>query len=358
MKGIVKVRRPGSNSPGSTPGAGILAVLLTATALSGCNPVAEYQAIYTGDMDPPRFGAVEPVNEEMVRLRFDEPVEVAADTLLIDGQPVSPTRVTVSATDVEVRAKERFSPGAEYHLQGIFADEAGNTAAVSTHFYGPNPGLPELIINEFNPEGSASNPDMVELLALEAGNIGGAVLYEGSPSDWESRLVLPAVEVEAGAFILLHWKPEGIPEEVDELTSTDESGGINAHPEAWDYWLPDGDGYSNTNGSLVLAAYPGGPVLDAVIFSTKRYEPGEDDRGFGWESVVRRNEEIHALGEWEIEGDVIVPEDAIDPADSSATRSINRSPGAPDTNSAADWHIVPSGGATFGYENSVERYDG
>lgn len=329
-----------------------------AILLAGCNPVAEYQAIYTGDTEPPRFAGIEPVDERTVRLRFDEPVILAVETILLDGEPVEPQRIEANGREVELLAPEGFGPGVAYHLQGIFADEEGNSASVATTFYGPNPRLPKLLINEFNPEGSSTNPDMVELIALEAGNIGGAVLYEGSPSDWESRLVLPAVEVEAGAFILLHWKPERIPEEVDELSSPDESGGLNAHPEAWDFWLTDGDGYTNTNGSLVLAAYPGGPVLDAVIFSTKRFEPGEEDRGFGREAILARNEEIVSLGEWEIEGEVIIPEDAIDPADSSATRSINRTPGAVDTNSPADWHIVPSGGATFGSENSTDRYGG
>jgi hypothetical protein len=249
-----------------------------------------------------------------------------------------------------------FDPGAEYHLQGVFADEAGNSTSVATRFYGPNPGLPGLIINEFNPEGSSWNPDMIELIALEAGNVGGATLYEGSPSDWESRLVLPAVEVEAGAYILLHWKPEGIAQEVNELTRTDQSGGINAHDGAWDFWLGGGDGFTNTNGSLVLCAYPGGPMLDAVIFSTKRFDPEDRFRGFARSSILLRNEEIVSAGEWEIQGEVIVPEDAIDPEDSSATRSINRTPGAEDTNSPADWHIVPSSGATFGYENSTDRY--
>lgn len=334
----------------------IVASALIALATAGCNPVAEYQAIYTGDMDPPRFAGVEPVDAAEVRLRFDEPVEVMAESLLLDGKPLSPGALTNDGAFLRLRPPFPFEPGAEYHLQGVFADEAGNSSSVATRFYGPNPELPALLINEFNPEGSRANPDMVELIALEAGNVGGATLYEGSPSDWDNRLVLPAVEVEAGAYILLHWKPQGIPEEVNELTLTDESGGINAHDAAWDFWLDGGEGYSNTNGSLALCAYPGGPIIDAVLFSTKRYDPEDEYRGFSRSSVLARNEEIVAAEEWNIQGERIVPEDTIDPEESSATRSINRTPGAADTNSPADWHIVPSSGATFGYKNSTERY--
>lgn len=332
----------------------LLSLLLTVTL--GCNPVAEYQAVYTGDIDPPRFAGVEPIDASEVRLRFDEPVEAIAESLFLDGESLPVEALTGADGVLSLRPEAPFAPGVEYHLQGIFADAAGNTSSVASRFYGPNPDLPPLLINEFNPEGSRAHPDMIELIALEAGNIGGATVYEGAPSDWESRLVLPAVEVDAGAYIILHWKPEGIPEEVNEVEATDESGGIDAHEEAWDYWLEGGDGYTNTNGSLVLCEYPGGPMVDAVIFSTKRFDPEDDNRGFYWSSVLSRNEEIVAAGQWKIEGDLIVPEDAIDPEDSSATRSINRTPGAPDTNSPADWHIVPSGGATFGYENSVERY--
>jgi hypothetical protein len=334
--------------------AGAATVLLL--MVGSCNPVAEYQAVYTGDIDPPRFAGVEPVDATEVRLRFDEPVAVVADSVLLDGEPLEGGSLKIGGSILSLEPEVPFDPGAEYHLQGVFADEAGNSTSVATRFYGPNPGLPGLIINEFNPEGSSWNPDMIELIALEAGNVGGATLYEGSPSDWESRLVLPAVEVEAGAYILLHWKPEGIAQEVNELTRTDQSGGINAHDGAWDFWLGGGDGFTNTNGSLVLCAYPGGPMLDAVIFSTKRFDPEDRFRGFARSSILLRNEEIVSAGEWEIQGEVIVPEDAIDPEDSSATRSINRTPGAEDTNSPADWHIVPSSGATFGYENSTDRY--
>lgn len=336
----------------------LLALLVVGPLLTllGCNPVAEYQAVYTGDIDPPRFAGIEPVDAGEVRLRFDEPVVPLRESLFLDGEPLPEEFLAGTEGVVSLKPTSLFNPGQEYHFQGIFADAAGNSTSVATRFYGPNPDLPPLLINEFNPEGSRTNPDMIELIALEAGNIGGATLYEGSPSDWESRLVLPAVEVEAGAYILLHWKPEGSPEEVNELRRPDESGGINAHEEAWDYWLQGGDGYTNTNGSLVLCEHPGGAILDAVIFSTKRFDPEEENRGFYWASVLLRNEEIVAAGEWKIQGEEIVPEDAINPEDSSATRSINRTPGAADTNSPADWHIVPSGGATFGYENSIERY--
>lgn len=336
----------------------LLLAMLSSLLLAplGCNPVAEYQAVYTGDIDPPRFAGIEPVDASEIRLRFDEPVEPVAESLFLDGEPLAPERLSGTEGTVSLEPVNPFCPGEEYHLQGVFADRAGNSTSVATRFYGPNPDLPPLLINEFNPEGSRTNPDMIELIALEAGNIGGATLYEGSPSDWESRLVLPAVEVDAGAYIILHWKPEGIPEEVNELARTDESGGRNAHEEAWDQWLRGGDGYTNTNGSLVLCEYPGGPMMDAVIFSTKRFDPEGTYRGFSRSAVLFRNEEIVGAGNWVIQGKEIIPEDTINPEDSSATRSINRTPGAPDTNSPADWHIVPSGGATFGYENSVERY--
>ena len=353
----MKVNRPTRTQIWSTPSTG-MASLLFSVALAACNPVSEYQAVYTGDMEPPRFGGVEPVNASEVRFRFDEPVEPADGSLLLNGEPLEDSAFTSEGTIATLRPARPLEPGRKYHLQGVFRDETGNSASVATAFYGPNPNLPAMLINEFNPEGSRNNPDMVELRVLEAGNIGGAVLYEGSPSDWESRIVLPAVEVAEGAFVLIHYKPEDTPEEVDETVDPAASGGVNVHDEAWDFWVPDGDGYTNTNGSLVLAEYPGGPIMDAVIFSTKRYDPEDRHRGFGREAILLRNEEIVKAGEWVIQGEVVIPEDAVDPEDSSATRSINRSPGGGDSNSLSDWHIVPSGGATFGDENSLERYEG
>ena len=72
------------------------------------------------------------------------------------------------------------------------------------------------MINEFTPRGSGNDPDLVELKVLSAGNMGGVVLYLGTPGSYDARFVFPPFEVEAGSFILVHLKPTGGAEEVDE----------------------------------------------------------------------------------------------------------------------------------------------
>ena len=59
---------------------------------------------------------------------------------------------------------------------------------------------------------------------------------------------------------------------------------------------------------------------------------------------------------WVIEGAVAWPEDLIYIDDSTATRSMNRTPGAKNTTSNEDWHTVPTSGSSWGEENTVERY--
>jgi hypothetical protein len=51
------------------------------------------------------------------------------------------------------------------------------------------------------------------------------------------------------------------------------------------------------------------------------------------------------------------PEDVVDPEDSTATRSMSRGSDGADTDTAADWHITPTSGYTFGGPNTDEVYE-
>jgi len=228
---------------------------------------------------------------------------------------------------------------------------------IISNVYGYNGHLPDIVINEFTTQGSKSRPDIVELYVKSSGNIGGLTLYEGSMSDWESRKILPAVEVTADSYILIHFRPQGIEAEIDETTSTSSSGGISAHDQAWDFWVEEGNGLSGNNGALVLASSPQGVILDAVIYSNRTSSSDDKHRGFGNARNLLRAEEIHAAMAWEsAEGD-IRPEDAINPENSTATRSMCRGSDSEDTNRKEDWHIVPTSTASFGEKNSDEEHE-
>lgn len=327
---------------------------IVVTLVSGCGQLPDVPGMIEGDWDPPVFVTMRVSGKAEIVLVFDEPVELLEFT----GHAALQLTATAQAFSQELtlRFTHDLDAGARYWLGITVADEHGNRSTVNTPFYGLNERVPHILINEFVCEGSGNNPDWVELIVLSNGNLGGVTLAEGSPSLWESRKILPEVEVSAGDYVLVHFKPQMIPQEIDETVDKTASGGLNNSVNAWDFWVTDGDGIPNTTGALTLLSSPEGAVIDAVLYSNRRYDATHQRRGFGTPRQLAMFEEISELGAWIIQGEVVIPEDGIDPTDSTATRSLSRSSTNGDTDSRSDWHVVPTSGATPGHVNSDEVY--
>jgi len=154
----------------------------------------------------------------------------------------------------------------------------------------------------------------------------------------------------------VHFRPQGITDEVDELSDPAASGGLDACATAWDFWVHGGDGLPGNNGVVSLYARPGGPVLDGVLYSNRTAAADTLYLGFGSREAMERALELAADGGWVTEGETVRPEDAVNPEGSTATRSLCRDRAGADTDSAPDWHIVPTSGFSFGAENSDEVY--
>jgi hypothetical protein len=212
------------------------------------------------------------------------------------------------------------------------------------------------LINEFTTQGSDTHPDLVELFAAGGGSMAGLVLYQGTAGSWDDRLVFPAFAVRAGEFVLVHFKPQGLPEERDEAGDPALSGGLDASASAYDFWVPGGTGLSGNNGVLSLYDRPGGELQDAVLYSNRSSASDALYRGFGSAATLARAEELASQGGWIAAEERIRPEDAVNPEGSTATRSLCRGSDSLDSDTAADWHIVPTRGFTFGGVNSDERY--
>ncbi len=322
--------------------------------LLGCNGLPDLPAMIEGDWEPAILEQVEPVGPRAIALTFSEEVELIRSRF--DPEIGDVVDTSWDGEALVLRVSQSFDPGAEYAIDAEVRDRAGNISAFVARFYGLNPRLPPVLINEIVCEGSGSRPDFVELRVLEPGNLGGLSISEGGPRTWDSRFVFPQIEVAADDYVIVHWKPSGDGDEITEIDDRGESGGTNAHPDAWDVWVAGGDGIPNSTGGLTLSAWPGGPLLDAFLYTTKRYEADSDKRGFGLSSQLDIFEEIVAAGGWVISGDFVIPDDGFDPEDSTATRSINRRSTGEDSNHPSDWHIVPTSGATPGSVNSDEVY--
>jgi hypothetical protein len=325
-----------------------------AAALCSCGPLTAVRDHLQPDVAPPVLLGLRTLSESRLELAFDEPVRCTAQNVEI--LPPSPILAITAEGCLLLLDLPAQVPGLPYHLRATVEDEHGNSLQFLARFYGFNPRVPRLLINELTVRGSDTHPDVVELKALGAGNMGGVVIYEGAPSDFGDRLVFPAFEIAAGEYLLVHFRPQGTAEEVDELEDKTASGGLDAGEQAWDFWVPAGDGLPGNNGVVSLYARPGGEILDGFLYSNRTRDSDELYLGFGTREAMERALELVADGGWAIAGEGVHPEDAVSPEGSTATRSLCRDRAGTDTDGAADWHIVPTSGFTFGEENSEAVY--
>ncbi len=334
----------------------LLVLGLIPPALTGaCGPVPNLQGFLDADLRPPQLQHFVVADARSLRIAFDEPVQLVEDSVHTSRDlPVD--AAAAEGQEVLITMSREMTAGSEYRCEVAVRDENGNSMTVMVPFFGYNGEIPDMRINEFITRGSGNHPDLVEIAVLAGGSMGGVCLYEGTPGDWEHRLVFPAMRVEAGDFLLVHFKPEGTAEEVDETQAPTDSGGLDAHPDAYDFWIAEGSGISGNNGVISLYASPAGTLIDGVLYSNRTSESDDRYRGFGSAKVLRRAEELVADGGWSCAEELVRPEDAVNPEGSTATRSLCRSADSADTDAAADWHIVPTRGATFGEPNTEERY--
>lgn len=330
-----------------------LVLLVLFPVLPGCNALPDLPDMIDQSWDPPILHKSQPLDRHTVGLTFNRPVHL---TRAFFDPPLKKVQVVHDENRLLLQVEEELKPGSEYWIDAIIRDHQGNTASVLASFYGHNPDIPRVVINEIVVNSSTNNPEFVELRVFEAGNLGGLTLYNGSPRRWTTRKIFPEIQAEAEDYVIVHFRPQNIPEEVDEITDKSASGGRRSHPEAWDLWVRDGEGLSGTSGGITLTAYPDGPILDAFLYSNRTYDPGCPRRGFGTQAQFEIFRDVTDRGGWTIEGDFVVPDDGVDPSPSTSTRSINRDLSGVNTRSKADWHIVPTRGATPGTPNSEEVY--
>lgn len=323
-----------NNKTAAVQVARILAAALVLGAVSGCTPLQDFATVDGVDLEPPRFVNLLVTDGHTVTVTLSkpaEPVEYGLSVTPALGEISSETEGHALVISTELAAE----PGTEYLVEATVEDQSGNSLSFLARFFGHNARVPQLLINELNPRGSGNNPETVELVALTDGNLAGVTLYNGTAASWDSKLILPQLDVAAGDFLLAHFRPHAA-----------------EHETAQNFWVPEGAGLPGNNGVVTLYNVPGGTILDAVIYSNRTSQSDERYRGFGSTRMMQRVDEVVASGGWRIEGDLARPEDVVDVTLSTATRSLNRSSDSANSNSRSDWHVVPTRGSTFGEVNS------
>ncbi len=261
---------------------------------------------------------------------------------------------------VELSFSEKPRAGNKYIVSLEVTDSLGNRNRLHIPFFGINERLPRLIISEFSPEGSKNNPDRIELYVLSGGIMSGIAFYLSHPLENDPDYIFPDIEVKAGEFIIIHAKSQNIPGETPEIDNKSVASSKGTHDSAWDVWLPESPGLSNTTGSIIITEYPRGPIIDAVSYTVKTLDEAHRYLGYGRKGDLELLEYLVHKEHWQKQETPIGPHLAIFSELSTSTRSINRysdrDKNYVDSNSASDWYIVPNRSSSFGERNNPDVY--
>lgn len=334
-----------------------VSILLCLSGVSGCArpPHIEPILLDPATLTPPQLVGIQAGKENTVVLRFDKSAWIEPKSIKI--QPSLLLReIEDGGTVCTLTLDGQGVPGKKYTLEAQVRDECGNTSEFLYRFYGFNDRIPTLLINEFITTAATTVLTQVEIAILSDGNMGGVTFYEGTKTVPDKTFIFPSFEVKRGEFILLHFKPEGTPGEIDETTDKTMATGKGASPTAYDFWAKGTGNLSEDNDVLSLYSNPEGRILDAVLYSSKVYEEGMKYNGFGTSGMLEKVLALQEEAAWVFAAPEPYPSDAVNPKGATSRRSICRDSHFTDTNSKADWHIVPSGSATFGAVNSDAVY--
>ena len=319
------------------------------------------------NLEPPQFVNMVQPDERTLLFNFDQPVNGKLDQFIPHGD-FSLSTINAQENMLEIVIQGASDPGREYFIEGTVHDQDNNALWFLVPFYGFNRNPARLLLSEFISEHSSRRYEKVELYVSEAGNLGGLTVYNGATETYKSQLVFSSQDVEEGEYLIVHFRSlegdDADTGQIDEYGSATE-GALNrassAHAiaDVRDFWAQGDQGLSNTNGGISIYKSParGAELMDALLYSNRSFDPDDSHGSFGTAYTWKVMQEIFNDGGWIAENEIIQPEDCLRIEASTSTRSINRGQAFSDSNSPADWHIVPTGESSFGSLNSNAVYE-
>ncbi len=213
--------------------------------------------------------------------------------------------VEVEEAKLKLPLPPSLHPGQGYRWSVSVTDRAGNPTSLQGTVLGPNPHPARLRLNEVRFAGSGKKPDGVELLVLEAGNLGGITLEYRGPGHERREMIFPDAQVAQGNYVIVLYK----------------AGSASATRV---YVQPGGKGLSAVAGVLSVRPDPQAPAVDQFVWSLR---PGEGQALASQTKAATEVVEHSALG-------------------CTANRTWCRG-------KADSWLIVASGHASLGRANSL-----
>ena len=288
------------------------------------------------------------ISEDEVEFEFSRPVTVKQ----LNFQPEIGIVSVEDGKTVRIKTDGEIEPGILLTADLLAEDEKRNTINVLVSFRSRNNRMPGIVINELCTEYANPRTEFIEFKITSNGNLGAMRVFivGNSNASRETIFEFKPLEVKKDEYITLHLRTveEGC---IDEYgTRKDESAGRNAFPTARDFWIPGNTKRMHKEATAVYVLDQDDKVLCAVMISN------QTANWWGKEYFAEVAELLFSQDAWKSKsGQICGPADAISTVRTTNTRTINRDETVKNTNTAADWYITATSGATPGRENNTKR---
>lgn len=304
-------------------------------------------SLWGGDVRSPELLDVHTIAPCAVRAEFSDAVTVSSAGVHCRDSPEQTiaTSWRQEGTSIVFDLERTPGIGVVAILNASVRDAKHNTYTFSVPFTGYNDRVPLLLINEIRTVYSKPRVEYVELVVLSDGNLAG-VEIQNTMNSTQPLYEFPSCEVQAGEYVLWHLRAveEGLVNETDRI---DASGGRDSSPFAWDFWDDQERAPLKSTNVLLLRERHGGIILDALVCADTQYGTWPTD------ALRLAAEETVLSGAW---GTSAFITDSACSDGMTATRTLGRRPGVPDTDTAADWMVCATSGSSPGGENSSVPY--
>lgn len=272
-------------------------------------------------------------NEKSYELSFSEDIKVRSAKChgrKFSCKAISPTRV-------EIVFDDNLSLTEETEFFIAVEDRNGNISSFILKLTGKNCNIPKLIINEISPNGTDTQPDRIEIIALSSGNTEGVYLADGSKGNEQYGFTLPSINMNRGDMLVIYWNSY-VKEGSYNNKSSKTTYNIMAHSET---------GLTGANGVFVIydTKAGDGEIIDAIIYSDFQ---SSAHSGFGTARVEASANDIINNIQW--------IGSAVDSSKTTSTRTLSRWIGSQDSNTSNDFYTTITRGLSFGEANLSGEY--
>jgi hypothetical protein len=322
-------------------------IVAVAVSVAACSFEAAVPKYSGGSGSPPELLAVRTSSSSEVQFLFSEPVNVLS--LVFD--PPAGAAESEDGETVNVRLDSPYAAGTRITVDILVRNEKGSTLEAVMTFTAFNDRVPAFRINELRTELSKPRVEFIELQMLSGGNLAGVRLFAASNGTDAPVYEMPAAEVSAGEYVLVHMRVPDYINGVDELgedltlsTAGDSKAQADCPQDARDIWLPWNKEMLRKSDAVYFVDQLDA-VIDAIVFCDKSKEA---EKWGGNPYFTSATDTLAASGAWTGTGIA----DAFDSSGTTPTSTISRRENSDDTNTAQDWYLSGVGKATPGKPNT------